>query len=179
MAKPAVPDTREQIMDVAELRMRSHGYHGFSFREIAQDIGIKSASVHYHFPSKSDLATATTERYTERFIDALGEAKDKRPLKKKVAAVKAAFRSALVEDDLMCLCGVLGAEVSGIPEPVSDSARRFFESVRDWLRDAYLEDGAAKPKARALQTLATLEGALIVARTLNDFAAFDHSVARL
>ena len=32
--------------------MRRGGFHGFSFRDLAADVGIKSASVHYHFPIK-------------------------------------------------------------------------------------------------------------------------------
>ena len=42
------------IMDAAERRMRIGGFNGFSFREIAADVGVKSSSVHYHFPTKGD-----------------------------------------------------------------------------------------------------------------------------
>ena len=59
-------DRRSAILDVAERRIRAHGYNGFSFREIADEIGIKSASVHYHFPTKADLAAAVAKRYRER-----------------------------------------------------------------------------------------------------------------
>ena len=50
------------IMDAAERRMRIGGFNGFSFREIAADVGVKSASVHYHFPTKENLAAAVTRR---------------------------------------------------------------------------------------------------------------------
>jgi TetR/AcrR family transcriptional repressor of nem operon len=33
-------------MDLAESHMRHAGYGGFSFRDLAAEIGIKSASVH-------------------------------------------------------------------------------------------------------------------------------------
>ena len=42
------------IMDAAERRMRIGGFNGFSFREIAADVGVKSSSVHYHFPTKEN-----------------------------------------------------------------------------------------------------------------------------
>src|SRR3984893_12936943 len=65
-------DVAAAIMDAAERRMRKGGFAGFSFREIAADVGIKSSSVHYHFPTKEDLAAAVIRRWageTSKFID--------------------------------------------------------------------------------------------------------------
>ncbi len=56
----------ELIMDAAEPRMRGAGFNGFSFREIADDVGIQSSSVHYHFPTKEKLAAAVVHRYGDR-----------------------------------------------------------------------------------------------------------------
>jgi AcrR family transcriptional regulator len=45
---------------------------GFSFGEIAADVGIKGSSVHYHFPTKDDLAAAVVRRwaeYTSKHVD--------------------------------------------------------------------------------------------------------------
>lgn len=39
-------ETAERLMDLAEARIRQAGYRGFSFRDLAAEIGIKSASVH-------------------------------------------------------------------------------------------------------------------------------------
>ena len=64
---------REQILDAAEKRARMAGYHGFSFRDVAEDVGIKSSSVHYHFPTKGDLCEALARRYTVRAADRLGD----------------------------------------------------------------------------------------------------------
>src|SRR6201996_9573655 len=65
-------DVKTAIMDAAERRIQLGGFGGFSFREIAADVGIKSSSVHYHFPTKEDLAAAVIRRwaeYTSEFID--------------------------------------------------------------------------------------------------------------
>jgi TetR/AcrR family transcriptional repressor of nem operon len=56
-----------EIMDAAERRIRTSGYNGFSFRQIAADVGVKSSSVHHHFPTKPALAAAVARRYTDRF----------------------------------------------------------------------------------------------------------------
>src|ERR1700732_273229 len=65
-------DVKTAIMDAAERRMQLGGFGGFSFREIAADVGIKSSSVHYHFPTKEDLAAAVLWRWaaeTSKFVD--------------------------------------------------------------------------------------------------------------
>ena len=76
-------DVKTAIMDAAERRMQLGGFGGFSFREIAADVGIKSSSVHYHFPTKEDLAAAVIRRWAEetsKFIDEeLAEGSGPRP----------------------------------------------------------------------------------------------------
>ncbi|MFT5578547.1 MAG: TetR/AcrR family transcriptional repressor of nem operon, partial [Paraglaciecola psychrophila] len=65
--------TKEELLKVAQLKVRSGGYNSFSFRELAAEVGIKSASVHYHFPTKSDLGAAVAHQYTDEFLKALGD----------------------------------------------------------------------------------------------------------
>ena len=58
-------DIATAILDAAERRMRIGGFGGFSHREIAAEVGVKSSSVHYHFPTKDKLAAAAVRRYTK------------------------------------------------------------------------------------------------------------------
>src|ERR1700730_10108565 len=100
-------DVAAAIMDAAERRMRKGGFNGFSFREIAVDVGVKSSSVHYHFPTKENLAAAVIQRCTAP-TPALLE----RHLRKKPNPVKVwvkACRGTLHSEDRMCPCAVLGA----------------------------------------------------------------------
>lgn len=175
-----VQDMKETILKTAATMIRSRGYNGFSFREIAEAVGVKSASVHYHFPTKEALGAAVARRYTENFLTALGPL-DEAPLE--VAAVQARLhglsRHSLVEQNLMCLCGMLGAEVADLPGDVADETRRFFERTVAWLEAALARttwgqgvDAAARRRL-ALSTLAASEGALILARSLGATAVFD------
>ena len=168
----------EEILDVAERMARTGGYNGFSFREIAKQVGIKAASVHYHFPGKEELGVAVARRYTDRFLAALGEPDD--PGVTPEALMRRyidAYRRSLVDDGLMCLCGMFGAEIAYLPRPVADEAKRFFESNISWLTSVIerLSDRGERilVSDKAVQIIATLEGALIVARSLDDPAAFD------
>jgi TetR/AcrR family transcriptional regulator, transcriptional repressor for nem operon len=176
----------EEILDLAEHYVRTVGYNGFSFRDLAEDAGIKSASVHYHFPTKERLAAAVARRYSERFFAALGLAGD--TLKSPVAQMSTfvdLFRRALREDGRMCLFCVLGAEFSALPREVQDEVRRFIGESTDWLLTV-LERSAVVTASRnvdadaqARTILATLEGAMIVARASDDLAVFDRIIAQV
>src|SRR5262249_15063937 len=166
---------RDEILDVAEALIRTVGFNGFSTRDIANAVGIKAASVHYHFPTKADIGAAVTDRYTERFLDELGDpGAYGSDCRKAIARYVAAFRRALVRDGRLCLCAVLGAEIGSLPPDVGGHARLFFERNIEWLKSA-LSPGmdAAKAKACALHILAALEGAMIVSKTIGDDGLFD------
>jgi TetR/AcrR family transcriptional repressor of nem operon len=60
--------TAHRLMDLAEIRIRDAGYGGFSFRDLAADAGIKSASVHHHFPTKALMTAAVARRSADRFF---------------------------------------------------------------------------------------------------------------
>jgi TetR/AcrR family transcriptional repressor of nem operon len=152
-----------EILDAAERRIRAEGYNGFSFRDLAGDVGVRSASVHHHFPTKAALAAAVASRYVDRFLGTVeGETGEGA-----VDAWRAAFRRALREDGRMCLCGVLGAEVDTLPPEVAAEARRFFERGAEHLGRA-CGGPTATARNAGLRVLATLEGAMLLARALGD-----------
>src|SRR2546430_14217400 len=110
-------DVKTAIMDAAERRMQLGGFGGFSFREIAADVSIKSSSVHYHFPTKEDLAAAVIHRWAEepsKFIDEELE-KDPEP----VRAWTNAFRGTALSGGRMRPCTVLGAASQDFPPEVA------------------------------------------------------------
>lgn len=153
-------DKRTQILDAAERRARLGGYNGFSFRDVASDVGVKSASVHYHFPTKEDLGEAIADRYVERIRDGLGGA-GLLPAKEALERVIAIFVSANETDDLMCLCAVFAAESGVLPAIIGTHINRFFSELSEWLAASFSGPDA---KPRALTAVAALEGAMIIAR---------------
>ncbi|RAZ72961.1 TetR/AcrR family transcriptional regulator [Mesorhizobium atlanticum] len=161
----------DAIMDAAEKRIRLGGYGGFSFRDIAADVGVKSASVHYHFPTKDKLAATVARRYTDRFVAAV----DRRLAAGEdiIGASRHVFRDALFNDGKMCLCGALGATASDLSEEVRHEVQRFFRLALDRLQQA----GVAP--VDAVQVLATLEGAMLTANVLENLSLFDSGTETL
>lgn len=175
-------DNKEQkILETAERMVREGGYNGFSFREIAKEVGIKSSSVHYHFPTKEDLGAAVAAYYTDKFLNALGHPKElisagKNPINLYIQS----FKHALTQDKRMCLCGLLGAEINGLPAQVAKQTKVFFERNIDWLTEAYiLQNGSKNAKEKATRTFALLEGGMIVANVLNDVDVFSEITKQL
>jgi TetR/AcrR family transcriptional repressor of nem operon len=123
-------ETAERLMDLAEARIREAGYRGFSFRDLAAEIGIKSASVHHHFPTKAGMAAAVARRYGDRFFEVVARRHDESG-DDVIAIYRSAFRSAIERDGRMCLNGVLGAEAGGLPPEVVAEIEMFFRRCID------------------------------------------------
>lgn len=165
-----------QILDIAERRMREAGYNAVSFRDIAAEIGMKSASLHYHFPKKEDLGVALIKRYTERFrLELDKRVKTKTDPIENIHAFIEMYRYGVAEQNLVCLCAVLGAEASGLPAPITAKVREFFERNIDWLTAQYTAMKGESARSRAKATLSALEGAMIISLVNEDMSVFEAS----
>ena len=173
--------TIDRLMDAAENAIRLRGYHAVSFRELADELGIKSASVHYHFRQKEDLGLALVKRYSERFFQAL-EARAAKAItpEEKLAAFCEIYRNSLKSSDKVCLCGLLGAETGGLPDVLSHAVAAFFEANIQWVAQALPEAISQDVRrAKAVQVVATLQGAMMLAINLKDLTVFDAAASRL
>jgi TetR/AcrR family transcriptional regulator, transcriptional repressor for nem operon len=179
-------DTASQILDVAERLVQSRGFNGFSYADVASELKISKASLHYHFPGKAELGEALIARYAARFAEAL-EAIDERG---DDATVKleayASIYADVLRDRRMCLCGMLAADYDTLPKPMRDAVIGFFDENEAWLTGV-LEQGQVQGSLRlggstseAAQALVSgLEGALLIARPYGDVARFQAAAARL
>lgn len=174
-------DTIDRLLDAAEAGIRLRGYHAVSFRELADELGIKSSSVHYYFRQKEDLGLAVVERYAARVFAALtAEASNAKTPTDHLAALCAVYRQALRGSDSICLCGMLGAESAGLPEKLSAAVAAFFQANIDWIAATLPQTMPAKARrGKAIHILATLQGATTVAGSLKSHKVFDDAVRDL
>ena len=168
-------DAATAILDIAERLAQTKGYNGFSYADIAAELGVTKASLHYHFPSKAELGRALIERYEAVFgaaLEAIDQLAAKPPekLRRYVGLYDAVMRN-----DRMCLCGMLAAEYATLPAPMQAELKRFFDMNERWLTKVLLpgrQSGllffkeSASERARVI--LAALEGAMLVARSYGD-----------
>lgn len=166
--------TADLILDAAEGRMRAGGYSDVSFRDLATDVSIKSASVHYHFPTKEALGVALVQRYSERVFALLDEkAGSDEPTGARVAQLVGIFQMAARDKSSMCLCGLLSAESEILPPAVRAEVGKFFKALLDWLSDALGGDDDARTQASAIVSI--LEGGMIIAKSVGDMDVFERA----
>ena len=178
--------TASRILDVAERLVQVRGFNGFSYADVAAELKITKAALHYHFASKAELGEALLARYAARFAQALAAV----DTKVTAAPAKLDGYAGLYLDVLrhrrMCLCGMLAAEYQTLPAAMQDAVIRFFDHNETWLQrvleqgraDGSLEfTGSARDTARMI--VSSLEGAMLVARPYGDIARFKAAAANL
>ena len=170
----SMSDTRTRVMDIAERMARSGGYNGFSFREIAAEIGIKSASVHHHFPTKENLANEVAKRYTRLFLEALGNPfPESASVSNQLRKYCSVFQGSFEATGRTCLCGMFSNEAYMLPDTLRAEISEFASANLKWLCMALAEGDAKRALepgvvGKAQLIYCSLEGAIGVAALKED-----------
>jgi TetR/AcrR family transcriptional repressor of nem operon len=179
-------DTPARILDSAERLVQIRGFNGFSYADVASELKVTKASLHYHFPGKAELGEALVERYAARFADALSAIDSRGGDAPAKLEAYADIYAEVLRDRRMCLCGMLAAEYETLPEPMRKAIIGFFDDSEVWLTSVLEQGqgegtlhltGSASDEAQAI--VSGLEGALLVARPYGDVARFQAAATRL
>lgn len=173
------------LLDSAEHAVRSRGFDGFSYADLANSVGIRKASIHYHFPTKADLALVLIKRYTESFYAALDViATDRANGGDCLRAYIAIYRAALADGDELCLCVAFCTGRDSLSAPVLAKLNDFHAAVTTWLTGVFAlgqSDGSIRsvqnPDQEARACLAQMEGAQLIARAAKNAVIFDQATA--
>ena len=180
MAATLKRDVREAILVAAREAAMAYGYGGINFRDLAEAVGIKAASINYYFANKAVLAEAVARRYwedTARDLDAIS-AGAQSPMDA-LRQYPRIFRLSLERNNRMCLSSLMATEYDVLPEQVLKEVQTFADVNTAWLRDQLIAAKLVEPndgetKARAIY--AALAGAQIIARSRSDISLFDSLV---
>lgn len=164
-------ETAHKILDAAEHYTQTRGYNGFSYRDIQNDLGIKTSSIHYYFPTKQDLAVAMVARYIEHYKISLKEfGESDASALEKLEKLGDVFL-AIANQDKFCLYGMLMSDVIAMPEVVVEYLTEFFDISKLWISNIIREGilagdirSTTNPDDAAAHYLASLEGGLLIAR---------------
>lgn len=171
---------RTELQTLAQAIVQRSGLRELSFRQLAEQTGVKSSSVHYYFPEKHDLTAVLIANYSEAFAQRLAAIAD-RPvtLKRKLSTFVDLFEEA-AQDDKLCLCGMLAAEMSSLDEHCRSLLSGFFKQAEAWLAQILKQHkgellNPLPPSRLAAVMMSGLEGALLLDRV---HGAGDHLQAQ-
>ncbi len=178
--------TATQILDVAEHLVQVRGFNGFSYADVAAELKMTKAALHYHFAGKAELGEALIARYTVRFNEALVEVEKRTGEAPARLDAYADLYLDVLRAHRMCLCGMMAAEYETLPRPMQEAVVRFFDENERWLARV-LEQGrkqrtlafSGSPRETAQMIVSGLEGAMLVARPFGDLARFQNTVHHL
>jgi TetR/AcrR family transcriptional repressor of nem operon len=166
-------DTRSRLLDLAEVHLMQHGYHGFSFRDLARTLEIQPPAVHYHFRTKPELVVAAVHRYGQRFQRWTELVADHSPAEQLLSYV--ALGQAVVRDGRTCALGMLQAEMATLPEVVHTAVLDVYQDFLAFYTSrlaAARQQGAAQftgaPEVAAELLGCTLVGAQHMSRTMGE-----------
>jgi len=179
-------DTATRILDSAETLVQVRGFNGFSYADVAGELSLTTASLHYHFPGKAELGRALIVRYAERFKAALAEIDERGEDAPAKLRAYARLYADVLRDERMCLCGMLAAEYQTLPEPMRDAVIGFFDENETWVERVLAggrEEGTlafeGPPREAARLIVSALEGAMLVARPYGRVDRFETAADRL
>lgn len=178
--------TAAQVLDVAERMVQTRGFNGFSYADVADELGVTTAALHYHFSGKAELGRALIDRYARRFCDALDEIQTRDVDAPTKLRAYADLYLGVLQDDRMCLCGMLAAEFQTLPEPLQVRLLSFFTDNEVWL-ERVLDQGRAagslhfpgSTRQVARMMVGALEGAMLLARPYHDPNRFRTAAAQV
>lgn len=180
--------TADDIVAIAESLIQTRGYSAFSYQDIADALGIRKASIHYHFASKADLGAAVVERYAGRFQSALEQlaADQTRDTPSMLNLYFGPYLEFAESPDKVCLCGALAGELMVLPPAMRARVEAFFVAHQAWLKKTLergVKRGEFKLSADAGKTsrlvFGALQGALMVKRTTGDISQVFDVIAAL
>ncbi len=185
-------DTRTAILDTAQELIQRAGVNAMSYADISAVVGIRKASIHYHFPTKDDLIAALLDRYNPYFlklVDLIVASPESAEVKLRryCGLFEATLSSG--EQDKACLCGMLGAELATLKNPLVDRVTQFYQDNEMRLVQILIEgreSGVFKfpgdINAMAKLIFSLLEGGILIVRAdggINQFRAIVEQLLKL
>ncbi len=167
----AATKTAGELLDTAQRFVQHRGFNAFSYKDLASEVGIRTASIHYHFPAKADLGKALMARYRVALDTTLAklDASNRSPKAKLKQFI--GFYRATQGMGAICVCGSLAADLETLPEGVRDEVTDYIKGSESWIAktikagvDAGDFEPDLSPTAVAASLLAGLQGALILSR---------------
>ncbi|AXR59733.1 TetR/AcrR family transcriptional regulator [Leptospira mayottensis] len=178
-------DTKEKIVTIARDYFQSVGFRSFSFQDIANDLGIKKASIHYYYPSKEELGLEILEAYDKDFKKYIENIRERSPRVRLFGLFKL-YVSYAGENGNICPFGVVGTEYHVLSQTIRDKTLILQDQHRDFLIQTLydgVKDGSFLLTLSVRDTadlfISAIQGAMQISRIRKDKEYFPKMIQSL
>ena len=180
-----ITTTKSQALDLGRYYLQTRGYNAFSFQLIADELGIKKASLHYHFASKEDMGMALIEDYEKAYVESVEKMKDLSAADKLSRMIHIFCRMSQDQKKL-CPLGVLSVDFNTVPAKMQKRLLEFHKVQQEWMMTTLKQGLAEKTLKKDLDLkfttdliLATIQGGLLMARVRGESATLKNMLEKV
>jgi TetR/AcrR family transcriptional regulator, transcriptional repressor for nem operon len=132
-------DTKEALLNHAQDLIQRVGVNAMSYSDLSDAVGIRKASIHYHFPKKENLIEALVQRcycvYSEEYRKVVGADKT---AQEKLTMLASVYEQG-VRDNKLCLFAMLSTEYASLNEPIRASLKDAVEQKSKILKKVFVQ----------------------------------------
>jgi AcrR family transcriptional regulator len=162
--------THERIVEAAARAIRRSGYGGTGVADIMKDAGLTHGGFYAHFPSREAMLAEAMDRAGAESVAASARIAAAAPPEQALQELVRAYLSKAHVDGVETGCAVaaLGSEMPRQAPEVRRAATRRIKEMIDLVARQSPDWGKPGAHERALVTVATMVGALLLARAVDD-----------
>ncbi|MFD1413699.1 TetR/AcrR family transcriptional regulator [Oceanobacillus jeddahense] len=174
-------NTETKIIETGEKLIQERGINGFSFADIANIVGIRKASIHYYFPTKTDLVKSVLEHYINHFFTSLDDrCYTLSSLEEMLTAYTDQFKNSLQKNYQVCLCSMLSMESFSLDNELQQEIHTFFNKNVWWIQKKLEEFRIPEEQASTMANhlFVVVQGAQLITQSSKDISYFDSIVSK-
>ncbi len=162
--------THERIVDAASRAIRRSGYGGTGVADIMKEAGLTHGGFYAHFGSREAMLAEAADRAGAEGVAALAQIAAAAPPQDALSALLRAYLSKAHVDgaETGCPMVALGSEMPRQAPEVRRAATRHIKEMIDLVARQSPDWGQPGAHERALVTVTTMVGALLLSRAVDD-----------
>jgi TetR/AcrR family transcriptional regulator, transcriptional repressor for nem operon len=162
--------THERIVETAARAIRRSGYGGTGVAEIMKEAGLTHGGFYAHFDSRDGMLAEAADRAGADTVAFMTRVAAAAPPKQELEAMLRAYLSKehVAAAETGCAVAALGSEMPRQVPKVRHAATRRIKEMIDLVARLLPNWGRPEAHERALVTVATALGALVLARAVDD-----------
>jgi len=171
-ASPKKAESHQRIVRAAARAIRRHGYEGVGVAEVMKDAGLTHGGFYAHFDSRDALLAAAVDQAgaesTENMSRAIAAAKPGEELMALVDTYLHDRHVTAAEQGLGCAIAAAGTEIPRQAPEVRRAASRRIKNLVALIEQQFPQWGKSAAHEKAMGVAASLVGALMLARAVDD-----------